>query len=47
MRGRITRKGDPLYPAFLHHLVEDRGAGGMSYVEWLCHIHRQIQEKVS
>jgi len=47
MRLRLTKKGDPLYPLFLHMLVEDRSTGGMSYVEWLCHIHRQIQDKMS
>ena len=26
-------------------LVEDRSPAGMSYVEFLCHVHRLIQNK--
>jgi protein transport protein SEC24 len=32
---------------FFNALVEDRLTSGMSYVEFLCHIHRQIQNKFS
>lgn len=39
--------GDPLEAAFLAHLVEDRAAGTASYVEFLCDIHRRIQNKSS
>lgn len=47
MRLRIAKKGDPFYPVFCNMLVEDRSTAGMSYVEFLCHVHRQIQEKMS
>ncbi len=46
MRLRVVRKGDALEPAFLNSLLEDRSPSGMSYVEFLCHIHRQIQNKM-
>jgi protein transport protein SEC24 len=47
MRLRVVRKGDPLEGAFLNALLEDRSPSGMSYVEFLCHIHRQIQNKMT
>jgi protein transport protein SEC24 len=47
MRLRVAKKGDPYYPLFANMLVEDRSTAGMSYVEFLCHVHRQIQEKMS
>ena len=46
MRLRVVRKGDPLEAAFVNALLEDRSPSGMSYVEFLCHIHRQIQNKM-
>lgn len=45
MRTRVLKRGDPLEPAFFAALVEDRSPAGISYVEYLCHIHRQIQNK--
>eukprot|EP00775_Hariotina_reticulata_P004086 gene4086-4333_t len=47
MRLRIAKKGDPYYPSFVNLLVEDRSTAGMSYVEFLCHVHRQIQDKMN
>lgn len=47
MRLRVAKKGDPFYPLFANMMVEDRSTAGMSYVEFLCHVHRQIQEKMS
>jgi hypothetical protein len=47
MRLRILKRGDPLEPQFFNSLVEDRSPAGMSYVEYLCHVHRQIQNKFS
>lgn len=49
MRLRVVRRNDPvLEPAFFNALVEDRSpTGGMSYVEYLCFLHRQIQNKLS
>lgn len=32
---------------FFSHLVEDKTPGSLSYVEFLVHIHRQIQAKMS
>ena len=38
----------PTPSAFYNALVEDRSpASGMSYVEFLCFLHRQIQNKLS
>ena len=36
---------DPLEGRFLSMLTDDRAQASMSYVEFLCHIHRQIQSK--
>jgi protein transport protein SEC24 len=47
MRLRVAKKGDPTYNVFVNSLVEDKSTAGMSYVEFLCHVHRQIQEKMS
>lgn len=47
MRLRVAKKGDQNYSHFLNLLVEDKSTAGMSYVEFLCHVHRQIQEKMS
>ena len=45
LRLRIVKHGEPLEQHFFNLLVEDRNQLGMSYVEFLCHIHRQIQNK--
>lgn len=47
MRLRLAKKGDAFYPLFVNLLVEDRSTAGMSYVEFLCHVHRQIQDKMN
>ncbi|GAB4822012.1 hypothetical protein N2152v2_009058 [Parachlorella kessleri] len=49
MRLRVVRRGDPLLDGvFFSALAEDRTpSGGMSYVEFLCFLHRQIQNKLS
>jgi len=44
---RIIKTRDPLESRFLSHLVEDRHSQVYSYVEFLCHIHRQIQNRLS
>ncbi|KAG1679938.1 hypothetical protein FOA52_007002 [Chlamydomonas sp. UWO 241] len=46
-RLRVTRKGDPHEAAFFTSLVEDRSSSGMSYVEYLCQVHRLIQLKMN
>ncbi|PVV04045.1 hypothetical protein BB560_001461 [Smittium megazygosporum] len=41
---QILRQGiDPQEISFVNILVEDKNNDGMSYVDFLCHIHRQIQ----
>ena len=45
MRLRIIKRSDQLEPVFFNLLLEDRSVAGMSYVEFLCHVHRQIQNK--
>lgn len=47
MRLAVVRKGDPLESVFFSGLVEDRSAAGQSYVEYLCAVHRNIQNKMS
>lgn len=49
LRLRVLRRGDPAEGAFYGALVEDRAGagGGMSYVEYLCFLHRQIQNKLA
>jgi len=44
----IVRQRDKLEPWFKHFLVEDRGAGGAaSYVDFLCHMHKEIRTLLS
>ena len=46
MRLRLLRHGSREETLrFFDALVEDRGTAGMSYVEYLCHVHRLIQNK--
>eukprot|EP00884_Botryococcus_braunii_P013212 jgi/Botrbrau1/21892/Bobra.0249s0021.1 len=47
MRLRIVRRGDPTEAAFYNMVVEDRCQTGASYVEYLCTVHRLIQNKLS
>ncbi|MEW5312483.1 MAG: hypothetical protein WDW38_004115 [Sanguina aurantia] len=47
MRLRLARKGDPHEMSFFNSLVEDRSTTGMSYVEYLCQVHRLIQGKMN
>ena len=42
---RVLVAKDPLEARFLSMLTDDRAQASMSYVEFLCHIHRQIQSK--
>ena len=32
---------------FFSYMIEDKGSSGLSYVEFLVHVHRQIQVKMS
>ena len=46
LRLRVVRRPDPSAEApFFAMMVEDRNTSGMSYVEFLCHIHRLIQAR--
>lgn len=46
MRLRLLRHGSREETLrFFDSLIEDRSTAGMSYVEYLCHVHRQIQNK--
>ena len=48
LRLRVVRRNDAAEAGFYSALVEDRSpVGGMSYVEYLCFLHRQIQNKLS
>ena len=47
LRLRIARRGDPTEVTFFNMLVEDRSTAGMSYVEYLCQVHRLIQSKMA
>ncbi|PKA54480.1 Protein transport protein Sec24-like CEF [Apostasia shenzhenica] len=47
LRMRLCRKGDPSGMLFLSNMVEDKNPGGLSYVEFLVHVHRQIQAKMA
>ena len=42
---RVLVAKDPHEGRFLSMLTDDRAQASMSYVEFLCHIHRQIQSK--
>lgn len=42
---RVLAPKDPMEARFLGMMVEDRAQTSMSYVEYLCHVHRQIQAK--
>ncbi|KAL5194659.1 Protein transport protein Sec24-like CEF [Glycine soja] len=46
-RFKLCRKGDPSGMLFFSYMIEDKSAGGFSYVEFLIHVHRQIQNKMS
>lgn len=47
LRLRLCKKGDPSGALFFSHLVEDKSPSGASYVEFLVHVHREIQVKMS
>lgn len=47
LRFRWCRRGDPLEFIFFSLMVEDKNSLGLSYVEFLVHVHRQIQNKMT
>ncbi|XP_043719097.1 protein transport protein Sec24-like At4g32640 isoform X2 [Telopea speciosissima] len=46
LRLRLCKKADPSGMLFFSYMVEDKTPSGLSYVEFLVHIHRQIQTKM-
>ncbi|XP_018325485.1 protein transport protein Sec24C isoform X2 [Agrilus planipennis] len=48
MRLTLVRQKEKLEPVFKHFLVEDRGSdGSLSYVDFLCHMHKEIRSILS
>jgi protein transport protein SEC24 len=47
LRLRVCRRGEPSGDFFRSFLIEDKAPGGLSYVEFLVHVHRQIQSKLT
>lgn len=47
LRFKLCKKGDSLGMLFFSYMVEDKTPTGLSYVEFLVHIHRQIQSKMA
>ncbi|XP_061364715.1 protein transport protein SEC24 C-like [Gastrolobium bilobum] len=47
LRLKFCKKGDPSGMLFFSYMIEDKSAGGFSYVEFLIHVHRQIQNKMA
>lgn len=47
LRLRLCRKAEPSGMLFFSYMIEDKTPGGLSYVEFLVHVHRQIQTKMS
>jgi protein transport protein SEC24 len=48
LRIKLCKKGDPAgNMLFQSYMVEDRGSGGASYVDFLVSVHRQIQHKLN
>lgn len=47
LRLRVCKRADPTEFLFFSFMVEDKNALGSSYVEYLVHVHRQIQNKMT
>ncbi|XP_023163217.2 protein transport protein Sec24C isoform X2 [Drosophila hydei] len=48
MRVTCVRQNDKLESVFRHFLIEDRGTdGSASYVDFLCHMHKEIKDLLS
>lgn len=43
MKLHIIKQKDPAENIFLRHMVEDKFNDLMSYVDFLCHVHREVQ----
>ena len=44
MRLRVVVQKGPCEREFANSIVEDKTEGALSYVEFLCHVHKQIQD---
>ncbi|KAK9697846.1 hypothetical protein RND81_08G065200 [Saponaria officinalis] len=47
LRFKLCKKGDPSGMFFQSYMVEDKSPAGLSYVEFLVHVHRQIQNRMA
>ncbi|XP_023005978.1 protein transport protein Sec24-like At4g32640 [Cucurbita maxima] len=47
LRLRLCKKGDQSGMLFFSNMIEDKSSNGPSYIEFLVHVHRQIQIKMS
>jgi len=47
LRLRVCKRAEPAEFLFFSFMVEDKNALGSSYVEYLVHVHRQIQNKMT
>ncbi|XP_074319619.1 protein transport protein SEC24 B-like [Silene latifolia] len=47
LRLQICRSGDPSGMLFMSYMIEDKTPMGLSYVEFLVHIHRHIAKQLS
>ncbi|KAK9159454.1 hypothetical protein Syun_005795 [Stephania yunnanensis] len=47
LRLRFCKRGEPSGMLFFSRLIEDKNPGSLSYVEFLVHVHRQIQGKMA
>jgi protein transport protein SEC24 len=47
LRLRLCRRGEPSGDFFRSFLIEDKAPAVFSYVEFLVHVHRQIQSKMT
>lgn len=47
LRLRLCKKGDSSGMLFFSNMVEDKTSIGLSYVEFLVHIHRHVQSKMA
>ncbi|GAB2282340.1 Protein transport protein Sec24C [Dionaea muscipula] len=47
LRLRLCKKGDPSGMLFFSYMVEEKSPTGLSYVEFLVHVHRHIQSKMT
>ena len=45
LRLKFVARGSGAETKLIRKLIEDRTQSGMSYVEYLCHVHRQIQNR--